>query len=80
MANKNITLAERDANRAKAPQLSADKIGVKVGFNWPVNCRNAQEIDPSGWFNGKFYGICIPCDEFHPEEDFGNDLYFPHME
>ena len=77
MANKNITLSERDANRAKAPQLSADKIGVKVGFNWPPNCRNAQKIDPSGWHNAEFYGYCVPCDEFHRDEDFQKDLYFP---
>lgn len=79
MATKNITLSERDGNRAKAPQLSADQIGagVKVGINWPLNCRNAQEIDPSGWYNGEFYGYCVPCDEFHREEDFQKDLYFP---
>lgn len=72
-----MTVAERDANRAKAPQLSADQIGVKQGIDWPANCRNAQNIDPSGWLNSKFYGYCVPCDEFHPEEAFQGDLYFP---
>ena len=72
--NIKLTEVEIKENRASAPQLTQNPIGIKQGIVWQASCRKAADVDPSGWFNGDFYGYCVPCDEFFPVDQFPNDI------